>query len=340
MESKKIELLNRENMTNFIRERKDKGCKFWSISRINNFNQCQKQYYLTYMDRAKQKDGIYSLLGSACHSDLENLYEDKEHDILVNKNFNETWMKAELFGIPFPNKSESIKNNYKKDIDMFYGSYEKMEGEFLSELGFVLKLDDINYLMGYIDLVKFNEDGTVDIYDFKTSAMFDGDKLKKAGRQLTIYQMALEGLYGFKINRNAWIMLKYSEVEIDGFKYKAMQNKDIIKGIKNKLIKLLIKEGFNETIAELTYNQCLLDNSLETLPSNVLSKIKIENHIKDYEIDDLVKAETMQYINETIEKVIEKQESNGVWRCSEEQFFCSNLCGFYPTYCCPEFFKK
>lgn len=316
-------------MDQYIQPLKDKGCRIWSISRLNNFNTCPRQYYLTYIEKRKQKDGIYGLLGTACHSDLENLYEGRT-DKLEPTEFNTGWLKAELFGINFPVSRGDIKGNYKKDIDTFYRVYEKMEGRFISELGFVLKISELDYLIGYIDLLKLNEDGTVNIYDFKTSAMFKDKKLTEAGRQLCIYQMALEQLYKLSVVDNGWIMLKYVDIEIGNNKPKiAVQCKDMISKSESQLRALLKKNKVDESMVDLYITKCNYDNSFECLPENIKEQIKIKTHYKPYEITDDVKEETIDYINKTIQAIVNMNEKDFyAWEKNENKFFCDNLCGF------------
>ena len=333
---KEIQLIYRENMDTYLTPLKEKGCRIWSISRLNNFNTCPKQYYLTYIEKAKQKQGIYSLLGSACHSDLEDLYTS-ETEKLIPKHFNDDWLKAELFNISFPVSKGDIKGNYKKDIDMFYNTYKKMDGKFISELGFVLQISDKDYIMGYIDLIQILDDNTVNIYDFKTSAMFKDKKLIEAGRQLCIYQMALEQLYGLKVNKNGWIMLKYSDLQIGANKTKiAIQNKDIIIKSESQLKKLLIENGIDELISEMYIMKCKQEGNFTSLPEGIQEQIKIITHFKEYEITKEIKKETMQYIRDTIETIDNMDINNDdLWNCKVEKFFCQNLCGFYPKNCNP-----
>lgn len=333
---KEIQLIYRENMDTYLTPLKEKGCRIWSISRLNNFNTCPKQYYLTYIEKAKQKQGIYSLLGSACHSDLEDLYTS-ETEKLIPKHFNDDWLKAELFNISFPVSKGDIKGNYKKDIDMFYNTYKKMDGKFISELGFVLQISDKDYIMGYIDLIQILDDNTVNIYDFKTSAMFKDKKLIEAGRQLCIYQMALEQLYGLKVNKNGWIMLKYSDLQIGANKTKiAIQNKDIITKSESQLKKLLIENGIDELISEMYIMKCKQEGNFTSLPEGMQEQIKIITHFKEYEITKEIKKETMQYIRDTIETIDNMDINNDdLWNCKVEKFFCQNLCVFYPKNCNP-----
>lgn len=328
-----IKLLFREQMTEITNELKKEGKKIWSISRLNNFNTCPRQYYLTYISKAEQKQGIYSMLGTALHADYEDLYNGVTQK-LTPTNFNSEWSKAELFGINFP--SELIKGNYKKDLDTCYKYYEKMDGDdYISELGFLLHIDDNNVILGYIDLVELLPNGKARIFDFKSSAMFKDKKLKESGRQLAVYQIALEQLYGLDIVDSAWIMCKYVDIQVaDNKPILAVQNKDIVKKAEKQIKKLMMKNGMDDMLSDLYISKCVVAGSLEFLPQNILDEIKISTHIKSYDITDEVKEETMNYIKSTIASIESIDEDDKtLWQCKSDKFFCENLCGFYPKHC-------
>lgn len=321
-------------MNEYTDKLKEQGCRVWSISRLNNFNTCRRQYYLTHIEKARQKQGIYSLLGSSAHSDLEDLYTSDSLQ-LVPKHFNEDWIKAELFNIPFPVSKGDIKGNYKKDMDTFYKYYKKMEGEFISELGFLLQVSDKEWLIGYIDLIQQLEGNKIKIFDFKTSAMFKDKKLVEASRQLIVYQMALEQLYGLEVVENGWIMLKYSDVQIGNNKPMiGVQNKDLVKKCKTQIKKLMIKEGIDEAVADMYYLKCESENSFDSLPKEIQDKIHITTHFKPYEVTEEVKKETMEYITNTIAEIDKIDEKDiDKWIKEGQEFFCQNLCSFLPKYC-------
>lgn len=332
---KDIKLIFRENMNDEIAKLKEKhpDLHMYSISKLNNMNTCPRQYYLTYIEKAKQKAGIYGVLGTACHSDLEELYENKESGAsLKAKHFSSEWQKCELFGVNFP--SQVIKNNYKKDIDAFYNYYKKREGNFISELGFILEIDEKHYLMGYIDLLELREDGKVNIFDFKTSAMFKDKKLISAGRQLCIYQMALEQLYGLECVINGWEMLKYVNLQIGKNKSRVVSSREVVDKAESQVKTLLRKTGYKEAEIDMYYALCKQENSFKPLPQEIQDEIKVEIHFKEYEITDEVKAETMEYITETIKLIESMDETNkDKWETVPNSFFCQNLCGFYPKHC-------
>lgn len=321
----------RETISEYIKPLKDKGCNIWSISRLNNYNTCKRQYLYSYIDKRDQKQGIYSFLGTALHTDYEDLYEGKTNKLTPN-HFNEDWFKAEMFDIKFP--SDKIKANYYKDIMKCYEiTGEKPEGKFVSELGFVLQIDEKNYILGYIDLLEIVDDKRVKIVDFKSSAMFKDKKLIEASRQLAVYQMALEQLYGLEVIDNGWVMAKYSDIHIEGYKPKiAIQNKDMVSKCESTLKSLMKKNGIDDFMAEMYISQAIKDNAFNNLPEDIKSKITITTHYKGYDITYEVKAETMKYIKDTIKAIGEEKN----WECSYNDFFCKNLCSYYPKHCTGE----
>ena len=335
----KIELLFRDGMVKRQDEIKQNNpnVKFYSHSRIGNFNQCKKQYYHTYVDKKEQKSGVYGTLGSACHSSLEEVYDGKV-DRPNKQIFEDEFLKCELFGINFPKSKYDIKGGYKKDIDAFYDVYRKIDGEgkkFISEIGFILKLDEDHYEIGYIDLLVLNNDGTADIIDFKTSSTFDKAHTISAGRQLVLYKIAVEQLYGIKVNNVSWEMLKYIDVQVGNNKPKsALRGREWVAKCSSQIRTLMKKEGIDISLIDLYLTKCETDNNINCLPEDIRNKIKVNIYTRYYEVTDELIAECLEYTRNTIKEIEAmdtKDESK--WECSVDKFFCCNLCGFSGKHC-------
>lgn len=329
-----IKIITRDTMNDEIDKLKaiNPDIKVWSISRINNFNTCARQYHHTYVDKKEQKTGIYSYLGSAAHNDLEFLYEGKTKT-LEKTNFDNDWTKAMMFGINF--MSDNVRDNYKKDIDVHYNIYKKPEGKFLSEIGFILKLDDNNIMIGYIDLIQILEDNKVKIIDFKTSSLYKSSKLMEAARQLCVYQLAMEQLYNMNVISNGWEFLKYVTVQIGDYKPKTVSAREWVSKCKTQIKNLNKKEKLvDDGLIDMILSKCEIDNDIKLLPQELQDKIKIETCFVEYEVTEEVKQETVNYILETI-KEIEKLDTENIdeWKCNVNTFFCSNLCSFSTKYC-------
>lgn len=330
---KKIELIFRDNMNKYLDKIKQSNpnAKFYSHSRLGNFNQCKRGYYYTYINKQPQKVGVYSTLGTACHDTLEELYEGKVEK-LNKKHFEDMFSKCELFGINFPISKYDIKGGYKKDIDNFYNIYKKRYGEnknFISELGFILMIDEDHYEMGYIDLLILNEDGTADIVDFKTSSTFDSKHTVEAGRQLVLYKMAIEQLYGIKVNSVAWEMLKYVDVQIGDNKQKVgLKGRDWVDKCSTQIKKLMKLEGIEEGLTDLYISQAISLNSIENLPTNIKDKIKVNIQIRYYDVTEETKSEFIEYAQKSIANIESMGEDIDLWEVNPDKFFCDNLCGF------------
>lgn len=324
-------------MNEYINKIKERNpmAKFYSHSKLNNFNQCKRSYYYTYIDKKEQKPSVYSTLGTACHTSLERLYEGVD-DTLDKSIFDNEFDKCELFGINFPKSKYDIKGGYKKDINAFYDIYKKIQGDnFISELGFVLKVDNDHYIMGYIDLIRLNKDGTADIYDFKTSSDFgNGDHLISASRQLILYKLAIEQLYDIHVKTVSWQMLKYVNVKVDNNTEKiSIKGREWVSKCSSQIKKLMKQKGYDVGLIEMYLNKAISENSIECLPANIKSEITVNTYTRYFNVTDEAIEEFWDYYKNTI-KDIESMDNNiDSWECKYDVFFCENLCGFNPKYC-------
>ena len=67
-------------------ETKDK--KIYSYSRCENYHNCPRSYFYTYIEKNRGEDNIYSFMGSVTHEILEELQQrlinNEEAKILPN----------------------------------------------------------------------------------------------------------------------------------------------------------------------------------------------------------------------------------------------------------------
>lgn len=334
-----IELLFREGMAKKLEQLRaeNPNIKTYSHSKLSNFNQCRKGYYHTYINKKEQKQNPYSSLGSACHNSLEEVYDGKVER--PNKQiFDNEFLKCELFGINFPKSKYDIKGGYRKDIDAFYDVYRKIDSKgkkFISEIGFILKLDEDHYEIGYIDLLVLNDNGTADIIDFKTSSAFDKSHTLSAGRQLVLYKVAVEELYGIKVNNVSWQMLKYIDVQVGENKPKvALRGREWVAKCSSQIKTLMKKEGVDPSLIDLYVTKAEVDNNIDCLPEEIRNKIKVNVYERFYEVTDELIAECLEYTRNTIKEIeaMDTQDESK-WECSVDKFFCCNLCSYSNKYC-------
>ena len=333
-----IKMIFRENMENYLNKIKEKSpnARFYSFSKLGTFHNCKKEYYYTYIDKKEQRNNIYSILGNRCHGDLEMLYNNEIEEITPYK-FNKEFKVSQMLGITFPKSKFDIAGNYNADIQNFYNIYSKLEGEeFISELGFILKIDGIKdrYLIGYIDLTIKNSDGTYSVVDFKTSSMYKNNEIDHKAYQLILYSMALEQLYGITIKDVSWEFLKFVDVNINGKTKTALEGKEWVGKCATNIKKLMIKNGINEFVANSYIENAINNNSIDNLPEEIKNKIVVNVHRKFYEVTEERKKDFTNYIVDSIKEIEENENKKKYWiKSSDSRFFCENLCGFYGKRC-------
>ena len=272
----------------------DEGKTVYSFSRLDNFNTCHYGFYLHYIKGLKDKENVYSSAGGCIHDVLQHYIDDGQDNTLENK-MNDCLNDLELFGIEFPkdrNGGETIKENWINNMTLFARHFQAPSGKFETEK-FVLYKDGDIYLQGYIDLLRFNKDGTVSIFDWKTSSMYKNEDILKHSRQLTTYGLACEQL-GLKVRDIAWVMLKYA---------------DYTKIYKNG--------SERKTTAEW-----------RKVPEEYLESAKVA--VVSYPYNEETKEECREYIRSTVAKINEYGDDENAYNpCSimKNSYYCNQLCG-------------
>lgn len=330
----------------------DEGKNVYSHSKLSAIDNCLYGSYLTYIKHEKGQNNIYALAGGKIHDALELIVNGEKDESCLLPTLEEELVDYEMLGIDFPkdrNREDSIRKGWISNMTHFCNTFKKPKGKFITEKFLLLKVDDDHYLQGYCDLIKIVDEKNkiVSVYDWKTSSQFSEEDLLHHGRQLVIYQMALEQL-GYTVKECAWIMLKYCTIQYMGKKRansksetlveKVCERKKIIQELKNDIELRLYSLGYDEIDIEIMLNESLENNSLDNLPEEVRVRYKIIPYVRKYEVTDDIKEECIEYINSTSEmweKLDEKEKSypprkfTKVTKTGKEVddiFFCLNLC--------------
>lgn len=310
---------------------KFKGRNIYSYSRLSTFNNCPYSYYLGYIKALKGRPNIYSHLGGIAHELLEKLQVD---EITIEKAINEfknALLFCEINEMHFPN--EQIKKNYVECILHFFKNYSKMDAKkILIEKEFYTEING-NVILGYIDLIILNHDGTIEIFDYKTSSKFSKNNIDKYGLQLILYAMALEQEFGVSIKAVKWNMLKYCIIEFQGAtKLRTMfaeRNKWVEK-IKTELLKDLRNSDYNDFQVETALEIAIKNNSLETLPEKIQKKYIIKDGFIEYPLNVNTRTALVNFLTDTIANIEAMPHDESKWIAKdikkEGSFFCGNLC--------------
>lgn len=313
-----------------IEELKKQGITVYSISRLNTVDNCGYEYWQTYMEHLPSKDNIYSFTGGRVHKCLENIQNGIKVDF--PKEIDKMIEDARILDITFP--SQSIETKWKKDIMTFAQNYKaphykKVE----TERPFLIQIDG-HYLQGIIDLLIYNDDGTVSIRDYKTSSKFSNNELEEKGRQLILYGLGMEQL-GYKVKDLAWEMLKYVEIS---YKLKNGNTRTtiaergyVVSKLKSDITKeLKALKKWSDLEIEMIVDDAIEANSFDNLPASIKDKYTIKDYIEYYDFTEERKAETKAFINAKIEDIELYKNEKDWWEPREirpyNSFYCINLC--------------
>jgi len=312
--------------------------KVYSFSRLASVEQCLYGAWLTYIKHEKGSDNIYSALGGRVHDTLEMITHGKATEADLWPAVIDELEELNLQGIEFPKSkdgSDKIRERYIKNMDFFCRNYHKPKGEFKTEELLILDLGE-RALIGYADLIRYNKDGTVSLYDYKTSSMYRGADLDSHGFQLLIYKKSLEAL-GYTVRDIAWVFLKYSTIQ-----YESTVGGKITKMIKNceniklydtmwKIVQNRMKYvGYDQFDIDEYLDKFKTSGSMDVLPKEIRSQFKITPLVKKYEPTPEREVMCLDFIHNAADKfeALTENAAPEVTPINEKNsFFCMNLCG-------------
>jgi ATP-dependent helicase/DNAse subunit B len=323
------------------------GAKVFSHSKIGTFNNCEYEYYNSYVLKNRGINNIYTELGSLIHNNVEAIYDGTSDIEQFKNNYTDKMLELEMVGMKFPN--ESIGDSWKKDVSHFINNFNKLDTKIIQEKLIVFEVADGIWVQGYVDGIVPSEKGKphVEVIDWKTSSKFAGKKLSEAGRQLLLYKVGIEDNTPLKVDKVMWFMVKYIYVcnmQKNGKVKKKMCNRGKwVKEIKAPIEKELRTSGMDDFEIEMLLDKAIEDNNLNCLPKSIQEKYWLEDCFVEYEITDEKIEELKQYIVNTVNAIDNKDHSNpDDWQPVKidkyNSFYCATLCGhrktckFYKTF--------
>ena len=301
-------------------------------------------------------DSVYGILGTCVHDKLEEIINGEADNDALQAALDQDLVQLEMLGLDFPKDfkgGDTIRENWIADMNHFVRHFSRPPGNFKTEEFLLYKVDDEHYIQGYADLIRLDaEDGSEQsIFDWKTSSLYKGNDIKEHGRQLVIYALAKEQ-QGIKVNKVAWVFLKYVTVTFMGFKRQNSKNKTLIsKHISRRRIVAEMEPYIRSDMAEVGYDSVDIEmyvmqahesNSLDVLPKQVREKYDIQPCIIEYELTEEVKQECKEYIDRIISEYETRNYESSQWPPRsfykegrlgkiEDTFFCNMLCGHRKT---------
>ena len=307
---------------------KEQGKTVYSISRLDSYTQCKYGYYRTYILGEYGGDSCYSYIGSQVHEHLEKIYKNEEAVEEMQEKLPKQMNLAKLF-YPFP--SQSIEKKYISDLELFAKNFVKQDyHKIYCERGFIIKVGK-SYVQGYIDATIVNEDGSIDIIDYKTSSAYSSESIREHANQLLLYALAVKQIDGVIPKSVKWYMLKYVSVtDKNGRKKEAtpINRSTLVKDLSSKIKTNMKKLGCEN---EMLLNMCIKENDMSALPKEIQDRFIIEECYVGYPITEETMTEMYDYITGTIAEIEARDKNNTrLWQPkAKSDFFCENLCSHY-----------
>lgn len=170
-----------------------------SYSRIDTYRTCPLQFRFAYIDKLPGKPGPHLSFGTSVHGALEAFYDrtlfgaPSEEDLL--QFLYDAWDST---GFAELDRDTQV-SWYRKAQDVLRRYHRRAVADYRpaadTEKWFELPVGDTALVVGSIDRVDVDDDGSYHIIDYKTGKLRDRDQVASS-LQLAIYALACDHLYG------------------------------------------------------------------------------------------------------------------------------------------------
>jgi hypothetical protein len=175
------------------------------------YKNCPYNYKKLYVDKVPPKPRGFFSIGHSCHEAMEDFFACSSQSSLqeLRKMYEKHWhsegYKDEIEEQEyFENGWEWISNFYKKYYD---GNFIKA---YAVELYFQLPIGDDYVIIGFLDRLQKNPDGTFEIFDYKTDPKLRTQEEVDNDLQLTSYYWAMRQL-GIDVKALSLEFLKFNQ---------------------------------------------------------------------------------------------------------------------------------
>ena len=195
--------------------------KLWSYSRLSTYLNSAWEYRMLYLEKKPRTDNVYTVWGQISHDIIQGMYEGEyEYEEMIEE-FDKRTLDWRINGThKFMN--ESVEAGYIKNLQDYFQTTEKVPYEVKNEKPVCIHIKDEErdkdiVFIGYVDSEYVDEDGILNIVDYKTSSKsgFSGSSLKEHSRQLMLYAIGINQFRKIPFDkiRLRFDMMKYYNVE-------------------------------------------------------------------------------------------------------------------------------
>jgi len=179
----------------------------YSISQLDKFEQCPRQYKFNYVERIKRyEEGVEAFLGSRFHEAMERLYKERAFRIVPLEElldyYEKKWV-AHWHNEVKIRREGAAADDYRlkgrRFIEDYYRRHHPFdEGRVVGLEKYIrFALDDMGRYncKGIIDRLMLAPDGAFEIHDYKTYSNLPEHKEIDEDRQLALYQIGVQRLW-------------------------------------------------------------------------------------------------------------------------------------------------
>jgi len=309
----------------------------WSYSKVSSYNQCHWLFKLKYIDKIKvEGDNIYTWFGSVAHNIIQGFYDGLyQYDQMIDE-FNSKVIEWQLLDdqkLKF--NSDKERDGYIENLRHYFQHTESFPYKVENEKPVIAVFDGIEkyVFQGYIDSVYMDDEGVLNIVDYKTSSIsgFSGKKLLEKARQLIIYAI---GIMQFKKIPLDKIRIRFDMMKYCNISYKQRNGKDKVTKSERRTWVAHIANNLRKDLEDIPKTIEKLEKDIEKLERK-MNKKKITDEEKETlskQIEDIQNminelkphCYNVIEINQMVEDAINANSLNNMPKFIQEKYRVSN----------------
>ncbi len=202
-----------------------------SFSRAETYETCPAKFRFTYVEALPGLPGPHLSFGSSIHAALERFYDQKlpicpsERELLGF--LYEDWDSSGFEGLT--RDEQLLWYRHAQDVLRRFHARESVRYRLPADVEkwFSLPFGDDAVVMGSIDRVDVDDDGSLEVIDYKTNKRMQDRERVRASLQLSIYALACEHLYGrlptavtlYFVVPGVRVRVATEEIDLDGARH-------------------------------------------------------------------------------------------------------------------------
>lgn len=294
--------------------------RLYSYSRMSCYLNSAWEYRMLYLEKKPRTDNVYTVWGQIGHDIIQGLYEDIYKYEEMIEEFDKRTLDWRM-NSEHKFMSENVEAGYIKNLRDYFQTTEVVPFEVKNEKPVCIHIKDEKrdkdiVFIGYVDSEYYDEDGILNIVDYKTSSKngFSGAGLKEHAKQLMLYAIGINQFRNIPFDKIKlrFDMMKYYNVEYIQKNGKVAVSKqerqNWVGGMVAKLRKELAGLGLDPFEVDEQIETSVDNNSMKNLPQEIQDKFTLKNCYIDVTITEEEANEMKQFICDIVDEIETKEK--------------------------------